>query len=210
MKILAINGSPHRDGNTKISLDIMKDQLISAGIEVEELHIGNMISGCLGCMKCVEMQNETCIIKNDIVNETIQKIKECDGVILSSPTYYANISGTMKSFLDRVFFVAAVNGMLFRHKVGASISPVRRAGGIQTVDALDKYFSNGEMFTSSSTYWNAIYGAAPGEVVQDEEGTQTVRVLAKNMAFLLKSLDLGKKAGLAPEQESKIRTNFIR
>lgn len=210
MKVLAINGSPHKEGNTKTSLNIMKNELIQAGIEVEELHIGNMIAGCLGCMKCVEMQNRTCIIKTDIVNETIQKIIKCDGVILSSPTYYANISGTMKSFLDRVFFVAGVNGGLFRHKVGAAISPVRRAGGIQTVDGLNKYFTISEMFLPSSTYWNGIYGAQPGEVLQDEEGSQTVRVLAKNMAFLLKSLDLGKKAGLAPEQEAKIRTNFIR
>lgn len=210
MKVLAINGSPHKEGNTKTTLDIMKDELIKAGVEVEELHVGSKITGCLGCMKCAEMQNETCIIKTDIVNEVIQKIKESDGVILSSPTYFANISGTMKSFLDRVFFVAAVNGGLFRHKVGAAISPVRRAGGIQTVDGLDKYFTISEMFVSSSTYWNMIYGAQPGEVLQDEEGTQTVRVLAKNMGFLLKSLDLGKKAGLAPEQEAKARTNFIR
>lgn len=210
MKVLAINGSPHREGNTKTSLDMMKDELVKAGIEVEELHVGGKISGCLGCMKCAEMQNETCIIKTDIVNEAVQKIKEADGVILSSPVYFANISGTMKSFLDRVFFVAAVNGGIFRHKVGAAIAPVRRAGGIPTVDGLDKYFTISEMFVPSSKYWNMIYGAQPGEVLQDEEGSQTVKVLAKNIAFLLKSLDLGKKAGFAPENEAKERTSFIR
>jgi len=210
MKVLAINGSPRKEGNTKIALDIMKDELTKLGIEVEEFHVGSKINGCLGCMKCTEMLNETCIIKNDIVNEAIQKIIESDGIILSSPTYYANISGTMKSFLDRVFFVAGVNGGLFRHKVGASISPVRRAGAVETISALDKYFTISEMFVSSSTYWNMIYGAVPGEVSQDEEGIQTVRILAKNMGFLLKSLDLGKKAGLVPEKEEKIMTNFVR
>ncbi|MFA6708671.1 MAG: flavodoxin family protein [Fusobacterium sp.] len=210
MKVLVINGSPRKEGNTKIALGIMKDELTKLGIEIEELHVGSKINGCLGCMKCAEMLNETCIIKNDIVNEAVQKIIESDGVILSSPTYYANISGTMKSFLDRVFFVAGVNGGLFRHKVGASISSVRRAGAVETINALDKYFTISEMFISTSTYWNMIYGAAPGEVLEDEEGIQTVRILAKNMGFLLKSLDLGKKAGLVPEKEEKIMTNFIR
>lgn len=210
MKVLVINGSPKKEGNTKIALDIMKEELIKLGIEVEDFHVGSKINGCLGCMKCTEMLNGTCIIKNDVVNEAVQKIIESDGVILSSPTYYANISGTMKSFLDRVFFVAGVNGGLFRHKVGASISPVRRAGAVETISALDKYFTISEMFTSTSTYWNMIYGATPGEVLKDEEGIQTIKTLAKNMGFLLKSLDLGKKAGLAPEQEVRISTNFIR
>lgn len=211
MKVLAFNGSPRAHGNTREAIGIMAGELEKNGIEVEVIQVGNKkIRGCLGCMWCVKAQNERCVIEEDEINEYIQKMKEADGIILSSPVYYSGVAGTMKSFLDRAFFVIGVNGNFLRHKVGTSLAAVRRSGGIPTIDNLDRYINYSEMFVPTSNYWNVAHGLKPGEVSQDDEGVQIIRVLGKNMAWLMKAVELGKKEMPLPEQERKKLTNFIR
>ena len=211
MKVIAINGSPRADGNTRKAIDIMIQEFTEAGIEVEILHVGDKkIRGCTGCMGCVKAQNERCVITDDEVNEYIQKLKEADGIILSSPVYYSGVAGTMKSFLDRAFFVIGVNGNFLRHKVGTSLAAVRRSGGIPTVDGLDRYINYCEMFVPTSNYWNVIHGMKPGEASKDNEGVQIVRILGKNMTWLMKAVELGKKELPLPKAERKRMTNFIR
>lgn len=208
MHVITINGSPKAEGNTYHALKIVADQLEKEGVTTEIIHIGNKnIRGCLACGGCAQNKDEKCVI-NDEVNDIIQKIKASDGIIIGSPTYYASIAGTMKCFLDRTFYTASANGGLFRHKVGASVVAVRRSGEVATFDHLNHYFTLGEMFIASSNYWNVIHGRLPGEVLQDEEGVQIMRVLGKNMAFLLKTIEMNKHN--LPEKEVKIMTNFIR
>lgn len=208
MKVVAINGSPHAEGNTYLALKMVTDELERQGVETEILHVGNKnIRGCLACGGCAKNKNEKCVI-DDYVNEAIQKMKAADGIIIGSPVYYATISGTMKCFLDRAFYVAGANGGLFRHKVGASVVAVRRSGEVATYDHLNHYFTIGEMFLPSSNYWNVIHGRLPGEVLQDEEGIQIMRILGKNMAFLLNAVAQNKDK--LPEKEAKIMTNFIK
>lgn len=208
MKVIAINGSPKAEGNTYHALKIVTEELEKEGISTEIIHVGNKnIHGCLSCGACKDNQNERCIIRDE-VNEIIQKLKSADGIVIGSPVYYASIAGTMKCFLDRTFFTASANGGLFRHKVGASVVAVRRSGEVATFDHLNHYFTIGEMFLASSNYWNVIHGRMPGEAIQDEEGVQTMRVLGKNMAFLIKAIEKS-KADL-PEKEVKVMTNFVR
>lgn len=210
MKVVAFNGSPNKEGNTFHGIKMVADELQKEGIEVEIVHVGNKaIRGCLACNGCVRNQNEKCVIKDE-VNEWIQKMKEADGIILASPVHYASIGGTMKSFLDRAFYVTSVNKSMLRHKVGASVVAVRRAGGIPTFDQLNNYINYSEMLMPSSNYWNVINGTAPGEVKQDEEGKQIMRVLGKNMAWLMKLVENGKGKVEEPENEDKIFYNFIR
>lgn len=208
MHVVAINGSPKLEGNTYTALGVVCDELAKYGITTEIIHIGNKnIRGCLACGGCAKNKNEKCVI-DDEVNEVIQKMKVADGILLGSPTYYASIAGTMKSFLDRAFYTAGANGGLFRHKVGAAVVAVRRSGEVAVFDHLNHYLTIGEMFVPSSNYWNVIHGRLPGEVLQDEEGVQIMRVLGKNMAFLMESIS--KNAENLPEKEQKIMTNFIR
>lgn len=208
MNVIAINGSPKAKGNTYHGLQIVCESLENEGISTEIIHVGNKnIRGCLACGGCAANKNERCVI-DDEVNEIIQKLKNADGIIIGSPVYYASIAGTMKCFLDRAFYVASANGGLYRHKVGASVVAVRRSGEVATFDHLNHYFTIGEMFLASSSYWNVIHGRMPGEAIKDEEGVQTMRVLGKNMAFLIKAIDKN-KADL-PEKEQKIMTSFIR
>lgn len=208
MYVIAINGSPKEKGNTYHALKVVTEELDKQGINTEIVHIGDkIIRGCLACGACGKNQNEKCVLEDD-VNIMIQKMKAADGIIIGSPVYYASIAGTMKSFLDRAFYVASANGGLYRHKVGASVVAVRRSGEVATFDHLNHYFTIGEMFTASSSYWNVIHGRFPGEALQDEEGVQTMRVLAKNMAFLLNAIEQNKDS--LPEKEAKIMTNFIR
>ena len=174
------------------------------GIEVEIVHVGNkVIRGCIACGGCSRNKNERCVLDKDEVNEWIQKMKEADGIILGSPVYYSAIAGTMKSFLDRAFYVASVNGGLFRHKIGASVVAVRRSGGIPVFDQLNNFINYSEMIMPTSNYWNVAYGAAPGEVTQDEEGMQIMRVLGNNMEFLMNALE-GTKATMYA-QKMKIK-----
>lgn len=211
MKVIAINGSPKKEGNTFNALNIVGNEISSAGIDFEILHIGNkMIHGCIACGKCAINQDQKCTIITDELNEWIQKIKDADGIILGSPVYYSGIAGTMKCFLDRLFYVSTSNGNLFRHKVGAAVVAVRRSGGSSTIDSLNHYLSYSEMILATSNYWNIIHGRTPGEVNQDAEGVQIMRLLGKNMAWLLKMKEATINTIEAPIKEKKEITNFIR
>ncbi len=211
MKVIAINGSPKKEGNTYHALRMVGDEIIAAGIEFEILHIGHkMIHGCLACGKCAVNKDEKCVIKTDDINKWLQQVKEADGFIIGSPVYYAGIAGTMKSFLDRMFYVSGSNGGLFRHKVAAAVAAVRRSGGSVTFDSLNHYLNNGEMIIATSNYWNVIHGRTPGEANQDLEGMQAMRILGKNMAWLLKMKAATAAAIEPPKKEVKEVTNFIR
>ncbi len=211
MKVIAINGSPKKEGNTFRALSMVGAELIAAGIEFSTLHIGHkMIHGCLACGKCAINKDEQCTIKTDDLNSWIGQIKEADGLILGSPVYYSGIAGTMKSFLDRLFYVSGSNGGLFRQKVAAAVVAVRRSGGSSTFDSLNHYLTYSEMILATSSYWNVIHGRTPGEVEQDGEGVQVMQVLGRNMAWLLKMKEYSAGVILPPEPQKKVVTNFIR
>ena len=211
MKVLGFNGSPNKKGNTACSLNIIFEELENAGIETEMIQVGKKkIQGCTACHDCVKKQNEACSLDGDPVNEWIQKIKAADGILLGSPVHFSGVAGTMKSFLDRAFFVASVNGGLFRNKVGAAVAAVRRSGGISTVDSLNHYLNYSEMVMPSSNYWHVAHGLTPGEMKQDGEGKQIMAVLGKNMAWIMKIIEHGKQQFPPPEPVAKVMTNFIR
>lgn len=210
MKVVAFNGSPRKEGNTYHSLMAVGAELEREGIEFEIIHVGNkVIRGCLACGMCAKNQNERCVM-NDEVNEWVQAMKNADGILIGSPVHYSGIAGTMKSFLDRAFYVATANNGMLRHKVGASVVAVRRSGGIAAFDGLNHYITYAEMIMPGSNYWNVAHGTAPGEVSQDGEGQQIMRVLGKNMAWLLKVVAAGKSQVEAVPPEAKTFTNFIR
>lgn len=211
MKVVAFNGSPKKEGNTYHAIKLVTEELEKEGIEVEIVHVGNqVIRGCMACNGCARNQDEKCVMQGDSVNEWIQKMKEADGIILGSPVHYSGIAGTMKSFLDRAFYVSSSNGNLFRHKVGAAVAAVRRSGGVTTFEQLNNYINYSEMLMPTSRYWNVIHGTAPGEALQDAEGVQIMKTLGKNMAWLLKLKDNGNDKVEAPKIEEKVTTNFIR
>lgn len=210
MKVIGFNGSPRKNGNTACSLNTVFAELEKAGIETEMVHVGKeIIRGCLACHTCVKNKNEKCAI-DDPVNEWIQEMKLADGIILGSPVHFSGVAGTMKSFLDRAFFVSSANGSLFRHKVGASVAAVRRSGGLPTVNSLNHYIIYSEMIMATSNYWNVAHGAIPGEMEQDGEGKQIMEVLGRNMAWIMKTMEYGKGKVPAPDPVAKIFTNFIR
>lgn len=206
MKVLMLNGSANANGNTFAALNEVGKQLNEEGIDYEIFNIGGApIRDCIGCRQCTE---EGCVYTDDAVNEFIAKAKEADGFIFGTPVYYAHPSGRILSFLDRAFF-SAENA--FRHKPGAAVTVARRAGNTASFDCLNKYFGITEMPVPGSTYWNLTHGRNPGEAVQDLEGMQTMRNLAKNMAWMLKCFELGKKNGInPPDPEAEYVTNFIR
>lgn len=211
MKVIAINGSPKKNGNTYQALKQVATELEEKGIEVEIVQVGDkLIRGCTACGACYKNRDEECIIKDDEVNSFIQLMKHADGIILGSPVYFSAIPGTMKSFLDRAFYVSSANGNLFRHKVGASVVAVRRSGGVPTFNQLNNYINYAEMMQVSSNYWNVIHGAKKGEVLKDEEGMQIMGILGKNMAYMMKLMDTKEAKELKPEPEKKIAMNFIR
>jgi multimeric flavodoxin WrbA len=207
MKVLLVNGSPNEKGCTYTALNEVALVLNEEGIETEIFWIGNnSIAGCFGCGICRKI-GRCCI--NDNVNEFSIKAAESDGFIIGSPVYYASISGQLKSFLDRVFYSIKKESLYL--KPGAGIVSARRAGTTSAKDEIDKYFSISEMPIVSSVYWNMVHGNTPKEVIQDEEGISTLRILARNMAFLLKCIETGKNNGVAlPKKEERKRTNFIR
>lgn len=210
MKVVAFNGSPKKEGNTYHAIRLVAEELDKEGIEVEIVHVGDkIIRGCRACNSCVKTMNEKCII-NDEVNGWIQKMKEADGIILASPVHYSGIGGTMKSFLDRAFYVTSVNNSMLRHKVGAAIVAVRRSGGVTTFDQLNHFLHYSEMAVPTTNYWNVIHGTAPGEALQDGEGVQIMTVLGQNMAWLLKLIENGKGKVKEPEKRNKVFTNFVR
>jgi multimeric flavodoxin WrbA len=209
MKVVAIQGSPRKNGNTAYALNIIGKVLREEGIDFEIIDIGGKhIRGCMACDKCFDNKNEKCVITTDVINDSILKMKDADGIILASPVYYSGIAGTMKCFLDRAFCVASNNGNWFRHKVGASVVAVRRTGGSITFDSLNHYLNISEMLVPSSNYWNVIHGLAPGDATQDEEGIQIMKVLGKNMAWMLKMRERAKD--IEPKETEKVFTNFIR
>ena len=205
MKVLMINGSPRANGNTSIALHEMEKIFAEEGIETEILHIGNQdIRSCIACGACA--QNGKCVF-DDIVNETAAKFEACDGLVVGSPVYYASANATLVAFLTRLFYSTHFDKTM---KVGASVVAARRGGLSSTFDELNKFFTISGMPVASGQYWNSIHGAAPGEAEQDAEGLQSMRTLARNMAFLMKSIALGKDAYGIPEREPFERTNFIR
>lgn len=210
MKVVAFNGSPRKEGNTYHALKIVTDELEKEGIQTEIIHVGNKtIRGCIACNQCIKNRDERCAIAHDDVNEWVQVMKEADGMILGSPVHFAAIGGTMKSFLDRAFYVSSMNGNLFRHKVGASVVAVRRSGGLPTFNQLNNYLNYSEITMPNSNYWNVIHGTKPGEALQDHEGVQIMRVLGKNLAWSLKK-NRHTEETPEPEAENKQYTNFIR
>jgi len=210
MKVVAFNGSPKKEGNTYQAIKIAAEQLERENIEVEIIHVGNKkIVGCTACNSCFKTRDEKCII-DDEVNIWIQKMKEADGIIFGSPVHFSAISATMKAFLDRAMYVGSANNSLYRHKVGASVIAVRRSGGIPAFEQLNNYICYSEMLMPTSNYWNVIYGQKPGEALEDAEGNQIMRVLGKNMAWLMKLIELGEGKIEKPEPERKIFTNFIK
>ena len=205
MKILMINGSPRAEGNTARALSEMRTIFEKAGAEVEYVHVGQMaIRGCTGCAAC--FKTKKCAI-DDIVNELSPKLEACDGMVIGSPVYYAAPNGTLISLLDRLFYSTKFDK---RMKVGASVVVARRGGCSSAFDQLNKYFTISGMPIASSQYWNSVHGAMPGQVEADTEGMQTMRTLAHNMLFLIKSIALGKEAYGLPEKEKSQWTNFIR
>jgi multimeric flavodoxin WrbA len=210
MKALAFNGSPNKEGNTWHAIKMVIAELEKEGIETEIIHVGNkVIRGCTACGQCVKNKNEQCVLPGDEVNEWIQKMKQADGIILGSPVHYAAMGGTMKSFLDRAFYVTSVNDGMLRHKVGAAVVAVRRSGGLTAFEQLNNFLCYSEMLLPTSNYWNVIHGTRPGEVTQDEEGVQIMRVLGRNMAWLMKLVENGHGTVTEPEREAKIYMNFI-
>ena len=205
MKVLMINGSPRAAGNTYIALHEIEKIFAGEGIETEILHIGNKdIRGCIGCRKCAETGK--CVF-NDPVNETAGKFEECDGLVVGSPVYYASANATLIAFLTRLFYSTHFDKTM---KVGAAVAAARRGGLTATYDELNKFFGISGMPVASGQYWNGIHGTLPGEARQDAEGLQMMRTLAQNMAFLMKSIALGKEKYGIPEKEPFERTNFIR
>ena len=205
MKVLLINGSPNANGNTAMALHEMEAVFAAQGIETEWIHVGNLaIRGCLACQTCYK--NAKCAI-DDVVNDVAKKFEECDGMVVGSPVYYAGANGTLTAFLDRLFYSTRFDK---RMKVGAAVVAARRGGLSSTFDQLNKYFTISGMPVASGQYWNSIHGAKPGQAAEDAEGLQSMRTLANNMAFLIKSIDLGKQQFGLPEREKHVYTNFVR
>lgn len=208
MKVIAVNGSPRKDGNTATALQAMAEELNREGIETEIVQVGDkLIHGCIGCAYCRKSENNRCVFNDDIVNETAEKLRTADGFILGSPTYYAGIAGTMKCFLDRVFYSST---KYFRGKVAAAVAVTRRAGAVDASNQLTSYLKLGQTIIPPTQYWPIVYGMQKGEVLKDEEGMQTVRKTAKAMAWILKSMKNSAEAFPIPDDEPKIATNFIR
>lgn len=205
LKVLMLNGSPRADGNTAVALREMEKIFEENGIEVETVQIGNKaVRGCVACNTCAK--NGKCVF-DDVVNELAPKFEEAEGLVVASPVYYASANATLVACLDRLFYSTHFDKTM---KVGASIACARRGGCSATFDELNKYFTISNMPIAPSQYWNSIHGRMPGEAEQDGEGKQTMRTLARNMTFLMKSIALGKEQFGLPEKEERIATHFIR
>lgn len=205
MKVLMVNGSPHKEGNTYIALAEMEKVFGAEGIETEILHIGNKaIRGCIGCRRCRETGK--CVFE-DAVNEAAPKFEACDGLVVGSPVYYASANATLVAFMTRLFYSCHCDKTM---KVGAAVAAARRGGLTATYDELNKFFAISGMPIASGQYWNGIHGQMPGEAREDIEGLQMMRTLARNMSFLMKSIALGREKYGLPESEPKTFTNFVR
>ena len=204
MKVLMINGSPKANGNTAMALGEMEAVFAQEGIESKTVTVGHLdVRGCIGCGSC---RSGKCVF-DDIVNQLAAELEHCDGLVVASPVYFASANATLTAVLDRLFYSAPYSMTM---KVGASVAVARRGGCSATFDQLNKYFTISGMPVASSQYWNSVHGGRPGEAAQDGEGLQTMRTLARNMTFLMKSIALGKEAFGLPEKEPRIATNYIR
>ena len=205
MRVLMINGSPRKNGNTSIALAEMERIFQEEGMETQVVQVGNQnIRGCIACLSC--KQKGKCVF-DDLVNQIAPQFEAADGLVIATPVYFASANGSLISFIDRLFYSTLFDKTM---KVGAAVAVARRGGVSATYDELNKYFAISGMPIATGQYWNAVYGAAPGESAQDGEGMQTMRTLARNMAFLMKSIALGKERFGLPEREPFQRTNFIR
>jgi multimeric flavodoxin WrbA len=202
MKIIAFNGSPHAEGNTAAAIRIVAKELEADGMTVETVHVGKeIVRGCTGCGSC--RATRRCIFDDDLVNPCIEKVNAADGVILASPTYYAGIAGTMKSFLDRLFFAGAD----LRYKAAAAVVAVRRSGGVPAFQQLTNYLNLAQAVIVPSFYWTVSHGLAEGSTVQDEEGAQILENVGRNMVWLMRTLEA---ANEPPPHMKRVRTNFVR
>ena len=205
MKVLMLNGSPRVNGNTSVALEEMRKVFQAEGVETEIVQVGpQAVRGCIACSRCVELGK--CVF-DDIVNELAPKFEAADGLVVASPVYYASANATLVACLTRLFYSSHFDKSM---KVGASVVCARRGGCSATFDELNKFFTIAGMPVASSQYWNSIHGRAPGEAEQDEEGRQTMRTLARNMTFLMRSIALGREKYGLPQREAPIRTNFIK
>ena len=205
MKVLMINGSPHAKGNTYTALHEMEKVFEENGVETEIVTVGNQpVRGCVACLSCREKGK--CVF-DDIVNELAPKFEEADGLVVGSPVYYASANATLVAVLDRLFYSTGFDKTM---KVGAAVAAARRGGLTSTFDELNKYFTISGMPVASGQYWNGIHGRLAEEAKQDGEGLQMMRTLARNMTFLMKSIELGKEKFGLPEKEEKVSTNFVR
>lgn len=207
MKVLLFNGSPHKDGNTATALAEVARALEAEGVETETIQVGGEeVRGCIACGKCAD--NDHRCIFDDIVNEALDKAETADGFIFGSPVYYASPNGTMISFMDRLFYAGS---QYFAYKPGACVAVARRGGTTASYDVLNKYLGISNMVQIGANYWNQVHGRLPGEAAQDLEGMQTMRILGKNMAWMLKLIENGKSSGIEhPTPEPKQMFNFIR
>ena len=189
MKVVALNGSARKDGNTAIIINLVFDELKKEGIETELIQLaGNPIAGCIACYKCFKNKNRRCSVEKDMLNDIIEKMFEADGIILGSPTYFSDVSSGMRAFIERCGFVARANDYMFKYKVGAGVVAVRRAGAIPAFNSIMLFLHYMQMMIPGSSYWNIAIGRDPGEVLKDEEGVQTMKTLGQNMAWLLKKV----------------------
>lgn len=207
MNVVLLNCSPHKEGCTNRALTEIQKELAANGVESEIVWMGKSVqSSCIDCRSCAATGR--CVFDKDIVNELLGKVLDADGLIVGSPVYYANVNGSCLSLLDRLFILSKGN---FRFKFGASVVSARRGGTSASLSEIDKFFQISKMPIVSSSYWNMVHGNTPEEVEKDEEGLQTMRVLAQNMAYLIKCKYAGEKAGIMPPTgEKKVRTNFTR
>ena len=205
MKVLMLNGSPRANGNTALALQEMEKIFRAEGVDVETVQVGHLdVRGCIACGYCYK--NDKCVF-DDVVNTLADKFRNCDGLVVASPVYYASANATLTAVLDRLFYSTAFPKTM---KVGASVAVARRGGCSSTFDQLNKYFTICGMPLASSQYWNSVHCGSPGQAPEDAEGLQTMRTLARNMTFLMKSIALGKEAYGLPEREAPQFTNFIR
>ncbi len=189
MKVVAFNGSVRKDGNTAIMIKHVFKELEQEGIKTELVQLaGEKIQGCIACNKCFSAKNKRCAVTDDIVNECIEKMEQAEGIILGSPTYFADCTAQIKALMERAGFVSKANGEMFKHKVGAAVVAVRRSGAIHAFDTLNHFFTIGQMITVGSSYWNIGVGREIGEVGKDEEGLLTMSILGKNMSWLIKKV----------------------
>lgn len=206
MKVLLVNGSPEKEGCTFTALSEVASTLNEAGIETEIMWLGNTpVNDCINCGGCARNRNNRCAMNGDVVNVFLEKAEQADGIVLGSPVYYGHANGRICSVMDRAFFAG---NRVFAHKAGAVVVSARRAGTTCAIDDLTKYLTISNMFVVGSQYWNMVHGFTPDEVRQDGEGMQTMRVLGRNMAYLLKCLEKGRDIP-KPEKERRIMTNFI-